>query len=221
MSARTLTQVLVFTLAAAGSLAAMAGQGAIGEITHSPTLPPAAVPALGGLGLLVLAVLLGLSGLRLSRADQGAGSKWLMAGCIATALASGSSGVKLIGDAYAAGSAVTLETASGETLEFDIFDLGNGASTNGGTFGSVVVENLTGTTQFITNITLQDNCQIIPEDHSVVVNAGGGGYEGPCSDQPPTSLPDGATCDLDICCDVLVTGPQCDDLIVPDDINGS
>lgn len=219
MLAKRFAQASLFFSVGAGSVAARASGLEVGEITHGPYLPPEAVPAVGGAGLLLLAVVLSLFGVRLLRGNHPRGSKWLLAACLTTALASGTSGVKLISDAYAI-AGLQLLTASGDTLTMNTSMINNGGGLNGGEWGSIVVENATGELQYIINISLAPNCQIIPED-AVIVNAGNGGfYQGPCSDRPPTALDPGDTCDLDVCCESEIAEGTCDDAIVEDDFNG-
>lgn len=220
MSATRLSQTLVFFPAGFASSIAQAGDnGAVGMVTHSPNLP--AVPVLGGVGLVLLAALLGLFGVRMIRGDHCAGSKWLLAACLTTALASGTSGVKLISDAYALTSGVQIVTESGATLPMDesMFQFANAGAFNGGLVGTINVANTTDVLQYIVRIQLEPNCQIVPEFDDV--NAGNGGYyEGPCFVQPPTALDTDHNCDLHICCEESGSEGICDEYIEGHDNGG-
>lgn len=205
---------LVSGLAFAGNTQGGQGGGPeIGDLTHSPTLQAIGVPVLGGAGLLLLAILLGLFGFRVLRSDHGAGSKWLLAACLTTALASGTSGIKLMNDAYAI-AMVSFQNEDGETVTLfagDVEFLNGGGECelvnggeNGGIGGFVPVINGTETTQFLTDVSIAGGpCQIrqiervLPE-----ANAGNGGFLGFCEDLPLEMMPEDS-CNILVCCEPI------------------
>lgn len=197
-----LAGLLISSLTLAGDNGAQ-----VGEVTHSPTLESIAVPALGGVGLLALTVLLGLFGYRVLKGEHGAGTKWLLAACVTTALASGGSGLKLINDAYAI-VMVSFVDAQGDTIEFFESDVNisfnGGCSVNAGDKGFVTVANSTGETQFLTDVSIArpGPCERIDyEEEQGGGNGGNGGaFLGECLDSPPLEMAPDDSCEIALCC---------------------
>lgn len=173
--------------------------GQVGELTHAPTLPVAAVPVLGGLGLMALTALLGLFGLRVLNGHARPGHKWLFSACLLTALATATSGVKLISDAYA-DVGIMFADADGNTITLDssnLFEPINGGAcgeTNAGDVQVIPVSNGTEVTQFITDISLRGFCERLEG------NGGNGAHLGECSDSPPLEMAPDDSCDISLCC---------------------
>jgi len=217
MNNRTIIQTVIVLTGALSSGLACAGatQGGggapIGDITHSPTLDAIGVPALGGFGLLALAALLGLFGYRVIKSKHGAGTQWLLAACVVSALAAGSGGIKLISDAYAIVTVQftdengdTLELALGDVIFADLnggffCDFPNGGG-NGGREAAIPITNATGAIQYITDISISGG-PCIPRELGVqAINGGNGGYLGACTDFPPLEMAPSDSCEIGVCC---------------------
>lgn len=211
MKSKNLYKMPVLLSASLVSGLAFAGRGPmIGDLTHSPTLDAVGVPLLGGVGLLLLAALLGLFGFRVLKSDQAAGSKWLLAACLTTALASGSGGIKLMSDAYADIADIAFEDENGATITLYEGDVsydngGNCGPPQGGSEGLIVVANATETLQFLTDVTIADGpCTILEQNEFLLDGNGGNGAgtnHGICEDLPLAMEPDDS-CDIAVCCTV-------------------
>ena len=93
-NSRIVKTVTLLTLGAA-STNVMAG--GVGSITH--ILYSASIPALGGMGLIVLSALLGVVSLRFLKQHKASSTSFLLTATLVGALAAAGSGVKLISDA--------------------------------------------------------------------------------------------------------------------------
>ncbi|MCB1864820.1 MAG: midcut-by-XrtH protein [Chromatiales bacterium] len=159
---------------------ALGGNG--GAIVHAPFA--SAVPGIGGLGLVTLGVLLGVLAARLIRRPQGSGSKLMISAFAVAALASGASGVKLIGDAKAGMTMLAMVLSGGGTVELpdenDCFQ----------------VFNDTTVTQQIIDVQGYPPAILTACTNGGVSN--GGVYRGTCSESPSTVLNVGDFCDIQV-----------------------
>ncbi|MFT4518071.1 MAG: hypothetical protein ACI9JM_000448 [Halioglobus sp.] len=173
-------------LAAAAALAVTSSQvlagGSVGHIPASES-----VPMLGGVGLVVLAGLLGLVAVRFMKDSNRSGGQFLMLAIAASALASGGSGIKLINDAYADASVQLSDSSGGVvTIPFPGFH---------------EVFNNTGVPQQINDIDLNPGYSL----QEIFIRSGNGGnrggsLEGQCDDKPSTVLAPGGSCEMQVCC---------------------
>lgn len=193
------TRVAQATVAGALALASNAAiAGSSGMILHEPFATP--VPAIGGVGLVALAMLLSVVAVRLFKRSGAEGSKFLITAIGVTALAAGSGGVKLISDAQAVYvlNGVPLVVNSGGAV--DVPDAANCYS----------VFNDTDVQQRITQLQPGPGWAFVPCDMLVMVQGGGqggmpfanggllngGGFRGTCNDNPGTVLGVGDFCTI-------------------------
>lgn len=184
-------QTAVAAALALSSSAAMAGfNGGAGIIMHAPHGNP--VPAIGGIGLVALALLLSVAAVRLFKRSGTDGSKFLIAAMGVAVLVSGASGLKVMNDAYALTSPkINLKVDSGGTVTIP--------DTN----GCYEVLNTTNLPQSITDIQANLGWVLTACNGGVPSKAGakpaimnGGGFQGTCSDSPSTLLEVGEFCEI-------------------------
>jgi len=182
------------SLLALGALSANVMAQSVGSITHIPYSE--SIPALGGMGLLVLSALLGVVSLRFLKQRNASNTTFLLTATLLGAVAAAGSGVKLISDANAI-SGVSLSEGSGGVVSIP-------------EQGYNTVHNDTGRGQQISEIELIDECTLL-EPEEMVLNGGtkdkdnGGSFVGSCSDDPGT---------------IMAAGDYCEVLVVCDEVNG-
>ncbi|MCB1865554.1 MAG: midcut-by-XrtH protein [Chromatiales bacterium] len=163
-----------------GASTAVAGNG--GMIVHVPYAQQ--VPTVGGFALVALALLLATLAFRLVRRPGTGGSRFLMLAITIGAVATGGSGIKLIGDAAATISDLEMTSASGGTVIVPDFET------------CYPVNNVSGTTQRIINIEAYPGWALGPCDANGGGHSNGGSFVGTCSDSPGTVLKPGQHCEI-------------------------
>jgi len=177
--------ILFVSLLSISSLATAGLNGGGILIAYQPAVA-ASIPTLGGFGLVMLTLLLAVVAVRMIKNQQNSGTTWLLTAICVTALATGSSGIKLISDAYAMYNTEYMTSDSGGTVTV-------------GSLGCTHVFNDTSVTQEIINIDSGE--YFVGSCANGGSSANGGSYRGTCSDNPSTSL------NVDDYCEIQVYPP--------------
>ncbi len=182
-----MTRMIMRILATSGvsGLFAAAPFAQVGSIKYGPTaLGATSVPTIGGLGLLLLAVLMAVVALRLLKERKGEGSAWLIAATLASAFAAGGSGIKLVSDAQAV-SCCSASVDSGGTVSLPFK-------------GNWDVTNYSTVKQYILKMEAEPGCYF--------ASSSGNGGQGICKDDPSTALEVDQYCSVTVCCEEVNGG---------------
>ena len=178
----------VLTASLLVSTPALAGTTVV--ITYGPFTNQ--VPALGGVGLVILSALLGVVSLRFLKDRKRGGGHFLTLALVTGALATGGSGIKLISEAHAITIGAELTNPEGGSVNINVE-------------GTSPVRNTSGRAQEILTIDPSPGCSIL------AVNGGNGGFRnggnggsflGNCDDSPGTILGQNDFCEITVCCTV-------------------